>query len=664
MKKLIIALLLSIVNYQLLIAQIGTWRNYLAYHDVQQIQAASGNDIFVLASNGLYQYNKVDQSIVTYDKVNGLNDTYITHIGWCQSAKRLVVVYENSNIDLVETNGNITNINSIYTKIITGDKTIYDVTISGQYAYLACGFGVVKLNVKQAEISESYMLGFPVSSVCIDGPNIYAQSATGVWMAALSNNLIDKSNWKQTSVYPSFVKDNSDYEQNIGIVSTLSPGGPKNNYFYFIRNHQNNIYTCGGHYDPLVDLQRPGTIQVLKGNDWTIFEDRIDTITKHQYVNIDCVDIDPHDDNHVFASGRTGLYEFQNGKFVREYNYYNSELSSTFTDNKDYVIVNTIKFDDKGRLWMIQSLNSTNKLLALNSDGTWTKKDYNLFNDMIGNGRSLIFDSKGYLWFTNDHYDMPAVFRYDTETNEEWKYTSFINQDNTNISLTGIRCVVEDKEGNMWIGTNSGPIMLEPLQVESSNPVFTQVKVPRNDGTNYADYLLSNIDILSISIDGANRKWFGTNGNGVYLISADNMEQIQHFTSDNSPLLSDIVQSIAINSSTGEVFFGTDKGLCSYISDATETNTEMNKDNVWAYPNPVDPNYTGLITITGLTYDADVKIMSASGALVAEGRSNGGTFVWNGCDKKGKRVASGVYMVATATKDGNKGTVCKIAIIR
>ena len=108
MKKIIIVLLLSIVNCQLSTAQIGTWRNYLAYHDIQEIQAA-GDDIFVLASNGLYQYNLNDHSIVTYDRVNGLSDTNIAHIRWCPKAKRLVAVYKNSNIDLIETNGNITN---------------------------------------------------------------------------------------------------------------------------------------------------------------------------------------------------------------------------------------------------------------------------------------------------------------------------------------------------------------------------------------------------------------------------------------------------------------------------------------------------------------------------------------------------------------------------
>ena len=136
-------------------AQIGTWRNYLSYAEPQQIQAA-GNDLFVMASGALYQYNQNDQSIYTYDKVNGMSDVDIKHIRWCKQAKRLVVVYSNSNIDLVETNGNITNISDLYSKTITGDKSVSSVRIDGIYAYLICGFGIVKVNVQRAEIAETY----------------------------------------------------------------------------------------------------------------------------------------------------------------------------------------------------------------------------------------------------------------------------------------------------------------------------------------------------------------------------------------------------------------------------------------------------------------------------------------------------------------------------
>ena len=141
------------------------------------------------------------------------------------------------------------------------------------------------------------------------------------------------------------------------------------------------------------------------------------------------------------------------------------------------------------------------------------------------------------------------------------------------------------------------------------------------------------------------------------------MQQVHHITTDNSKLLSNHITSVTINQTTGEVFFLTANGLCSYMSDATETSEDMTEDNVWAYPNPVTPDYTGLITVVGLSYNADVKILASNGALIAEGKSNGGLFTWDGCDKKGRRVASGVYMVVTATRTGEKGTVCKIAIV-
>ena len=205
--------------------------------------------------------------------------------------------------------------------------------------------------------------------------------------------------------------------------------------------------------------------------------------------------------------------------------------------------------------------------------------------------------------------------------------------------------------------------MIEKSEVGQSNITLQQIKVPRNDGTNYADYLLSGVSISSIAIDGGNRKWFASNGSGAFLISADNLEQIHNFTKANSKLISDNITSVSINPKSGEVFFLSDEGLYSYLSDATEPNENMTKDNVWAYPNPVTPDYTGLITVTGLSFDADVKITASNGALIAEGRSNGGQFTWDGRDKKGRRVASGVYMVITATSEGKKGTVCKIAII-
>ena len=152
----------------------------------------------------------------------------------------------------------------------------------------------------------------------------------------------------------------------------------------------------------------------------------------------------------------------------------------------------------------------------------------------------------------------------------------------------------------------------------------------RPDGSGIADYLLSGIPILSIAIDGGQRLWFGTAGNGLYLISADCQEELYHFTTDNSPLPSNNIYDIAIDGRTGRVFVATDKGLCSYLSDATDPEPVLEDKAVYAFPNPVDPDYHGPIVVRGLTNNAEVKITSSTGQLIWQGTSNGGTFSWNG----------------------------------
>jgi len=382
------------------------------------------------------------------------------------------------------------------------------------------------------------------------------------------------------------------------------------------------------------------------------------------------MDVDPNDDSHVFASGRIGLYEFKDGKFVKEYNYNNSPLQGAATVkniSKDYVLVQGLCFDERSNLWLFNSNSATTSLLELTSDGKWNSFHKDVF---MNDGRSFdnmtnpFFDSRKLLWFVDNYWGYPALVSYNMTTDKANVIHNFVNQDNSKLLLYYVRCAAEDKENNIWIGTSVGPLMLEASNVTESNPIFQQIKVPRNDGTNYADYLLSGVDITCMAVDGGNRKWFGTNGNGVYLVSSNNIEEIHHFTEENSKLLSNNVESIAIDGTTGEVFFGTDKGLCSFISDANDAQNEMTKQSVYAYPNPVRPDYTGVITVTGLSYNADVKIVTSAGTLVAEGRSNGGMFTWDGKDKSGRRVASGIYMVETATQDGDKGVVCKIAMVK
>ena len=617
-------------------AQVGTWKHYLAYHEVQDI-CSTGDYLFVLASNGLYQYNLNDQSITTYDRTNGLSDTHITHIGWSQQAKRLIAVYENSNIDLIDAKGNVTNISALYSKSTTEDKTVTDVRIDGIYAWLITNFAILKVNMQRGEIADTYTPNHPE--------------------------------------YPTSLpeKSTADYDKYISTVKTLKPFGPDYNHFYEAKFLNGKLYTTGGYFiSGIPDPVYPGIIQVYDGNDWMTYEENIGDKTGYRYIDINCLDVMPGNPQYVIAGGRSGMYEFIDGKLVRYHNKDNSPLRGAFDRGNElgneYVLISGMKFDNNGHLWVLNNQTQGVTLLEFDPvENKWTNHHNKILTNDNGIGkhtfRSLFIDSRGLLWFVNDNWVEPAVFCCDMSNDAIVKYDSFVNQDGQRYSVSWITCVCEDKEGNIWVGTDKGPFMIQKNEIGESSVTFYQVKIPRNDGSNFADYLLNNVSISAIAIDGGNRKWFGSDNAGVFLMSADNMEQLQSFTTSNSKLISDNIAYISINPTSGEVFFLSDKGLCSYQSDANNPAETMDNDQIRAYPNPVTPDYTGLITVTGLTYDADVKITSSNGALIAEGRSNGGMFIWDGKDRNGKRVASGIYMVITATSSGNKGTVCKIAVI-
>lgn len=669
MKRIATILAFMAIAASATLAQSGTWKAYMAYSDVSEIER-DGNTLYVLASSDLYSYNRNDNSITTYDKTNGLSDSNIAHIGWNSAARKLVIIYSNGNIDMLARNGDITNLPDYYSKTMTVDKTVNSIYMYGTAAYISTAFGILNIDVAEEQITNTYNLGFRVDYCYIEGGYIYAASSiNGLYRAPLNGNLLDPNNWTRVDSFHG--RDNTIDPELLAEVGSLNPGGPRLNYFGQMKFHNGKLYTITGTRS---GVEQPGLIQVFDGNDWTFSDtyEEINSQTGYRFSSLYGFDIDPTDENHICVGCQSGLYEFNNLRFTRVWNYNNSPLQTASTlsaANPDYVLTTGTLFDRQGNVWAMNSVAASSTLLFLSADHQWTphhKQELMLaqgghsFDNMV----NPIWDSRGLLWFVNDFWTSAALVCYQPSTDAIKVYTNFVNEDGTTVTVGGgVRCVVEDKDNNIWIGTNVGPMLLTPNDITSGNDIFTQVKVPRNDGTNLADYLLANVDIMCMAVDGGGRKWFGTNGNGVFLISSDNMTQLEHFTSSNSNLLSDYVRSIAINPTTGEVFFGTENGLCSYQGGATEPVEKMDKDVTYAYPNPVRPGYTGPITIVGLSYDADVKIVTTDGVLVAQGKSNGGSFLWDGCDKKGKRVASGVYMVETATSSGDSGTVCKIAIV-
>jgi ligand-binding sensor domain-containing protein len=179
---------------------------------------------------------------------------------------------------------------------------------------------------------------------------------------------------------------------------------------------------------------------------------------------------------------------------------------------------------------------------------------------------------------------------------------------------------------------------------------------------NLAQELLYEQFITDIVVDGANNKWIGTADSGVFLVSANGQETKYHFTTSNSPLPSNIINDIDINSSTGEVFIATTKGLVSFKGTATVANEDLN--SAYVYPNPVRPEYQGTVKIAGLLDKANVKITDIEGNLVYEAISEGGTIEWDTTAFGKHKVASGVYMIFISAQDGIETKVKKVMIIR
>lgn len=669
---------------------VGTWQVYPSYANLTEISPA-GDVCFALASGSLFAYNNTTAETTVFNKTTGLAGIDISHIAWSQQAKRLVVAYGDGNIDLVSASGDITNVPGLYLSEIVSDKTVSHIYIDRQFAYMSIGVGVMKLDAKKGVIADTYQLGFAVDHSYIKDGYLYAVSkAQGTWRGLLTDNLLDKNRWQRVGGYTALadnrlnVRDASTglwwTRNDAGLLAcyTLAtdgtrtyktegvlPEGPASNHFYRLYMHGGKLYSVAGFWAQENNAGFPGEVHVWNGQNWSEFEQPTSQMIGHDYIDLLCMDFDPKKEGHVMVGAKGGVYEFQGGKFIKHYGRQNSVLESG-VNSDNYTIVSTLKYTDNGDLWVLNSMVDNPIWKIEHGSGNWvnyphpemsTPAKYNLVSLLQSR------NNKNIMWFANNYYMENRLYAYDFVNDKLVGHgPNFTNEDGTVITPIMVYALAEDLDGNVWIASSNGPFYISSADAIAGNDAFIQHKVPRNDGTNLADYLLSDVKTRCIAVDGANRKWMGTE-NGVFLISSDCNTLLQHFTTENSPLPSNTVYDICVDDNSNMVYFATERGLCSYASDATEPSEEMTKDNVYAYPNPVTPEYTGKITIVGLSFNADVKIVTSNGALVNQGRSTGGSYQWDGRDLKGKRVASGVYMVQAATETGDKGVVCRIAVV-
>ncbi len=769
--KRIVTILLTLLCSLPMQAQLGVgkWRDCFSYYELHKVLQA-GDRIYASAAGGLFYYDLDDLTVNRMNKTTILNDVGISTFAYDQQTKDLVIAYNNANIDIVR-NDKVTNISDIKRNNIGGSKNINSIRFKDRCAYIACGFGIVVVDLTRNEIKETFYLGedgtyLGINDIAFTDSLIVAATDNGILYADKDNPYLNiNTNWtldessllaglkvkrletgddgqlvalaysdgSDTTIYRengtmTFAPLASGNIRNIKVsqnkllvchqdrvsiydgqysllqevgdidwmkmeandaelgsdgtlwiahqwaalasidmsnnmrLNTFYPQGPSSDNSYRLTAYDNELMVSpGGHTTTYSGVYLPANVFTFDGEEWKALEDPyhlLDGVT-----DIIEVVVNPRNQKvRLAAAWRSGIVEITNNKVTNLYNETNSDgaLQPYVEGNYNALFTGAIAYDNKGNAWITNSLKQ-NGLAVLYSNGSW--QSFNTHSMVNGSDLDhIIWDSiRGLKLFWGR---ANKIFVHDGESK-----MAYIDPNNgAKLETSIVNCVVQDHNGNIWIGTNKGIKVVYNLSSIFDNggegersPVTCNNILYNENGI--SEYLMAYESVTTIVVDGANRKWVGTSTGGLYLLSANGLEQIEHFTAANSPLFSDKIVSLAIMPWSGQLFIITDKGLETYRSTATYAFSEP-MDDIHAFPNPVRPDYDGPIAIKGFTRNGIVHITDAAGNTVFSTRANGGQAIWNGCTNSGERVASGIYYVFASAEDGSMRSATKIMVIR
>ncbi|MDB4584333.1 T9SS type A sorting domain-containing protein [Draconibacterium sp.] len=619
---------------------IGDGGSSLSVNDIE-----GDNDyLYAATDNGIRKADKNGANLLDYQswiRIEDIPHSYdkFSHIEI--HANNLIANYTTDKFDQDElyilSNGNWNN-------YLPQINYAYDIQSNGNYMAVCSRSEVFVVDNNHSVIGILNAYQFGNERVESIKPRSAGISGDGsIWIADFENSLVKFAADKFESIYPS---------------------GPLDNEMFSLTTSGSELWiTPGGRSDAWNNTWQAPRFQRFGGGEWTYFN-KSSHSELDGFFDIVKITVDPTDPNHVYVgSWGGGLLEFRNDEFIQRYTNNNSPLQTALPQqpNEPYVRIGGLDFDSEGNLWITNSEVARN-LLKLSPQGEW--ESFSLPG--VENKRSI-----GEVVVTQDDDKWILIPRgYDAyvvdKTGERKKrlfVTSYFNNGTEEkfTRMNDVYSITEDLEGSVWIGTSVGVAVYNyPSRIwDSDNFYGTQPGLDLNDGIYHP--LLKTETVTAIAIDGANRKWLGTKNSGVYLVSENGEKEIQHFTQENSPLLSNTITAIAVNQKSGEVFFGTDQGLIAYQGDATGGSNTYK--NVYVYPNPVRETYDGPVTVTGLIENTDVKITDISGNLVFKTTSLGGQATWDGTNLNGNRVKTGVYLVFCNDESGEETHITKLLFI-
>ena len=745
---------------------VGNWliHNTFVGTDVTTV-AESNIWVYYLAGGYLFRLDKETDENEALNIINDLSDTGIKQIYYNSDRDYLVVVYNNSDIDIIQSDGAVVNMPEIKDAVMTTSKTINDVTFADGVIYLAADFGYAVIDDHKFVIKESHIYGVPIVSMAQVGNKLLLSTADAFYCGnadeyhdqlssftptSFRNNcrlwpiddetffcmtgwtflgtmqLDDEGNAKLNS--RTIIESRTTYVQKTDVGYLLNvpllgkcyktdekgevveeietpdekgSANPKGNgtlwaagatglhrlgsdnyykpnalsfntpFWMTYNKKQDKLYVSNPSANGFFSTMSPCKVNTYDGNWWS--DVTPEGAPKNGTYWIEFL---PDDENTYFIGAFTnGLHKVVNNEIVLTYNADNSPLVK-FKGAMHPIT----SIDRYGNVWAVQPFENPDhpvmvlpaakaKLNQVTASDWITPRIDGINSDYTqrGNFLSTRYSNYDIKIFTDGDFERPLFFWNSggelSTYPEQVSFTKLTDQDGLSFGWTYILCFAEDLNGTVWMGTSEGVVSFNPAQAFSSNFKVNHIKVPRNDGTGMADYLLNGIQVNGIAVDGANRKWIATQTSGLFLVSADGTQIINKFNMTNSPLASNTVYKVCCNPNSNSVFITTPEGLYEYFSDSSPA--EPTYDNIYAYPNPVRPDYGGNVTITGMMDNTLIKIADASGFVIRQLKSTGGMATWDCCDQYGERVKTGIYMVLCSQSNGSgEAVVTKIAVVR
>ena len=400
-----------------------------------------------------------------------------------------------------------------------------------------------------------------------------------------------------------------------------------------------------------------GSVFQFDGNTWATYNNKTNA-ELDSLPNIISLAGDPSSGDIFLGSFGGGLARLNQSK-VNVYKQ-NSPISQSLLIQDSY-LVGGVCSDQENNIW-VTNYGASNGLLVKKPDGTW--KSFNIPFQYADNALGkILIDASSHKWIIspkgNGLFCFDDARTIDQLNDDQWRYFSQ-GKGNGNLPSSNVLSIASDRNGFMWVGTDRG-IGIIQCGDNIFNTADCEALLPIVQQDAYAGLLFGEEPVYDIAVDGADRKWIATH-HGVWLISADGQKMVYRFTKTNSPLLSDVVHHIVLNKESGEVFFLTDWGICSFRGTATEP--DVVKQKVVVFPNPVPSGYAGVIAMKGIPENSWVKITELDGRLVFQTRSLGGQAVWNGRNYNGEKITSGAYLIFISNESNTQQLATKIFFIK